>query len=61
MDIEEFVGQIIDTFQDWIDDYQWWNQLIKNDCTIAGSAYDVLSDDLKRLLNEWGIAKGEKE
>ena len=61
MDVEEFIGQIIDTFQDWIDDYQWWNHLIKNDCTITGSAYDVLADDLKRLLNEWGIKEGEKE
>ena len=48
-DTEEFVGQIIDVFEDFLAD--------ESEIAIAGQDYDVLSSKINGVLQRWGIKK----
>lgn len=48
-DTDEFVGQIIDVFEDFLAD--------ESEIAIAGQDYDVLSSAINEVIKKWGIKK----
>ena len=60
----EFIGQIIDIFEDFLSERNIQLNTDKNENTYAviyGSNYDELNDKLKTMMNQWNIinSKGE--
>ena len=53
-DRKEFIGQIIDVFEDFLEQH---NVVIKNvedtDAIIFGADYDSLSIKINNLINQW--------
>ena len=66
---EEFIGQIIDTFEDFLDDK---DVIIPNEerdtdedldaemsVNIYGADYDYISDELRKIFRRWNIIRPE--
>lgn len=65
-DTAEFIGAIIDIFEDFLDDKQIVlpnkerDEADVDDCcnaNIFGSDYDTIADQLETLLKNWGLVK----
>ena len=68
-DEEEFIGQIIDTFEDFLDDK---GIVVENEerdtdgdldaetsANIYGADYDYISDELRKIFRHWNIIRPE--
>ena len=68
-DEEEFIGQIIDTFEDFLDNK---GVVIENEerdadedldaemsVNIYGADYDYIADELRKIFRRWNIIKPE--
>ena len=68
-DEEEFIGQIIDTFEDFLDDKgivipneEWETSEDydpENAVNIYGADYDYIADELRRIFRRWNIIRSE--
>ena len=68
-DLPEFIGQIIDIFEDFLDEKGVILENEERDCdpdldpefaaNIYGSDYDQLQDEIRRTLEHWNICKKE--
>ena len=51
MDKAELIGQIIDVFQDFLEE----KEISKNEFIIYGSNYDDLADSIESTLRNWNL------
>ncbi len=53
----EFIGQVIDIFEDYLAK----NDKSKSRIHIQGKDYKQISEDLKAMMEHWGVFTGKEE
>ena len=54
-DREEFLGQMIDIVEDFLNDFDLVPKNEREDALLKGKNYDALRDRFKSLLENWGL------
>jgi hypothetical protein len=52
-DKNEFIGQIIDTFEDFLENHEVRLENSNDDAIITGSDYDSLKTEIGQLMDNW--------